>query len=134
MKGSSHAFSLPSTYCRDWLDRVLCLAISSRILVKVKPSSCSIRFKILSDNQNCRKKKKIKQLCELDSSVFKIADWLYTSGSPLLSRPWTNKNQYEADELFAFRCDKSKGANLTGRLECNIDGCCWFYSDLATGC
>ena len=43
----------------------------------------------------------------------------------------TNKNQYEADELFATLDATTKGANLTGRLNVTLDGYGRFYSGFA---
>ena len=44
----------------------------------------------------------------------------------------TNKNQYEADELFATLDATTKGANLTGRLNVTLTDTVGFIQDLPT--
>ena len=69
----------------------------------------------------------------LDSSVFKIGLIGYTNaGKSTIMNVLTNKNQYEADELFATLDATTKSVNLTGRLNVTLTDTVGFIQDLPT--
>ena len=69
----------------------------------------------------------------LDSSVFKIGLIGYTNaGKSTIMNVLTNKNQYEADELFATLDATTKSINLTGRLNVTLTDTVGFIQDLPT--
>ena len=69
----------------------------------------------------------------LDSSVFKIGLIGYTNaGKSTIMNVLTNKNQYEADELFATLDATTKSVNLIGRLNVTLTDTVGFIQDLPT--
>ena len=69
----------------------------------------------------------------LDSSVFKIGLIGYTNaGKSTIMNVLTNKNQYEADELFATLDATTKSVNLIGRLNVTVTDTVGFIQDLPT--
>ena len=69
----------------------------------------------------------------LDSSVFKIGLIGYTNaGKSTIMNVLTNKNQYEADELFATLDATTKSVNLTGRFNVTLTDTVGFIQDLPT--
>lgn len=69
----------------------------------------------------------------LDSSVFKISLIGYTNaGKSTIMNVLTNKNQYEADELFATLDATTKSVNLIGRLNVTLTDTVGFIQDLPT--
>ena len=69
----------------------------------------------------------------LDSSVFKIGLIGYTNaGKSAIMNVLTNKNQYEADELFATLDATTKSVNLIGRLNVTLTDTVGFIQDLPT--
>ncbi|WP_247938850.1 GTPase HflX [Streptococcus anginosus] len=69
----------------------------------------------------------------LDSSVFKIGLIGYTNaGKSTTMNVLTNKNQYEADELFATLDATTKSVNLIGRLNVTLTDTVGFIQDLPT--
>lgn len=69
----------------------------------------------------------------LDSSVFKIGLIGYTNaGKSTIMNVLTNKNQYEADDLFATLDATTKSVNLIGRLNVTLTDTVGFIQDLPT--
>ncbi|WP_347103896.1 GTPase HflX [Streptococcus anginosus] len=69
----------------------------------------------------------------LDSSVFKIGLIGYTNaGKSTIMNVLTNKNQYEADELFATLDATTRSVNLIGRLNVTLTDTVGFIQDLPT--
>ncbi|MDB8657278.1 GTPase HflX [Streptococcus anginosus] len=69
----------------------------------------------------------------LDASVFKIGLIGYTNaGKSTIMNVLTNKNQYEADELFATLDATTKSVNLIGRLNVTLTDTVGFIQDLPT--
>ena len=69
----------------------------------------------------------------LDSSVFKIGLIGFTNaGMSTIMNVLTNKNQYEADELFATLDATTKSVNLIGRLNVTLTDTVGFIQDLPT--
>ena len=69
----------------------------------------------------------------LDSSVFKIGLIGYTNaGKSTIMNVLANKNQYEADELFATLDATTKSVNLIGRLNVTLTDTVGFIQDLPT--
>ena len=85
------------------------------------------QLKIVEKNRTTVREKR------LDASVFKIGLIGYTNaGKSTIMNVLTNKNQYEADELFATLDATTKGANLTGRLNVTLTDTVGFIQDLPT--
>ena len=69
----------------------------------------------------------------LDSSVFKVGLIGYTNaGKSTIMNVLTNKNQYEADELFATLDATTRSVNLIGRLNVTLTDTVGFIQDLPT--
>ena len=85
------------------------------------------QLKIVEKNRTTVREKR------LDASVFKIGLIGYTNaGKSTIMNVLTNKNQYEADELFATLDATTKSVNLTGRLNVTLTDTVGFIQDLPT--
>ena len=85
------------------------------------------KLKIVEKNRATVREKR------LDSSVFKIGLIGYTNaGKSTIMNVLTNKNQYEADELFATLDATTKSVNLIGRLNVTLTDTVGFIQDLPT--